>query len=105
MPPLATRHRVQAQPRDDARHRLAECIAALDRRLRRQVGVDRYRQYRVLDSEMGQRDADRVVDLGRAGEGGVETLAVQFPHDLETGFAGPPPVKRAPGETAAGAAA
>jgi hypothetical protein len=27
---------------------------------------------------MGQRDTDRVVDLGRAGEGGVETLAVQF---------------------------
>src|SRR5271166_5856938 len=73
---------------DDARQGLTKGVAALHRRLRRQVGVDIDRQNRVGDLEMGQRDTERVIDLGDASEGRIETLGVHLAHDLEPDLAG-----------------
>ena len=72
---------------NDARYRLAKGVAALHRRLRRQVGIDVDRQDRVLDAEMGERDAHRVIDLGNAGEGRVEALPIQLPDEFQTDLA------------------
>src|SRR5215471_12658574 len=44
---------------------------------------------------MGQRDAERVIDLGSAGEGRVETLRVHLAHDLEPDLARDAPMKLA----------
>ena len=91
-------HGLKPERADAARHRLAEGIAALRRRLRRQVGVDEDRQHRIGEAEMGQRDADRIVDLGGAGEGGIEILAVEFADQLEADLAWDLPVELAAGE-------
>ena len=85
---------------DGARHRLAERIAALHRGLRRQVGVDVDRQHRLGVAEMGQRNADGVVDLGGRGEGRVEILPVELAHQLEGDLARDLPVEFAAGELA-----
>jgi hypothetical protein len=95
----------QTERRHHPRHRLAERVAAFNRRLRRQIGVDRDRQYRVLDAQMSQWDAHRVVDLSRAGEGRVEPLAIKPLDDLKADFARHLPVEIAAGEMAAGAGA
>ena len=93
-------HGLQAERRDGARHRLAELVAALHGGLRRQVGVDVDRQHRIGVAEMGERDADRVVDLGGRGEGRIEILPVELAHDLEADLARHFPVKLAAGEFA-----
>jgi hypothetical protein len=49
---------------------------------------------------MGQRDAERVIDLGDAGEGWVETLGVHLTNDLEPDFARHAPMKLATSELA-----
>jgi hypothetical protein len=94
--------RLQAHRHDDPGHRLAEGITALHCRLRRQVGVDIDRQNRIRDAEMRERNADRVIDLGDAGEGRVETLPIHLSDELETDLARNLPVKFAAGECASG---
>ena len=54
---------------------------------------------------MRQRDAHRVVDFSRAGEGRVEALTIKPLDDLKADFARHLPVKIATGEIAAGAGA
>ena len=54
---------------------------------------------------MRQRDAHRVVDFSRAGEGRVEALTIKPLHNLKADFARHPPVETAAGEMAAGAGA
>jgi hypothetical protein len=51
---------------------------------------------------VGQRDAERVVDLGDAGEGWVETLAVHLADDREADLTRRSPVKLTAGELAFG---
>src|SRR3546814_3870049 len=58
--------------------RLAEGMAAFHRGLRRHVGVDVERQNRPADVQERQRNAERVVDLGGAGEGRIEPLLLQI---------------------------
>ena len=52
-------------------------------------------------AEVRQWNADRIIDLGRAGEGGIEVLPVELTHDLETDLARNLPVEFAAGEVAA----
>ena len=91
---------MQAHRGDGARHRLAEGIAAFHGRLRRQVGVDVDRQHRSGMAEMGQRNADGVVDLGGRAERRVEVLPVELAHQLEGDLARDLPVEFAAGEVA-----
>src|SRR5262249_61580288 len=56
-------------------------------------------------TEMRQWNSDRVVDLGGAGEGGIEVLPVELAHDLESDFAWNLPVEFPAGEIAARLAA
>lgn len=63
---------------------------------RRQIGIDRDRQRRIVDAEMGQWDAYRIVDLHRAGEGRVEPLAVQCLDDLQADLTRYAPVELRP---------
>src|SRR5580704_8582355 len=49
---------------------------------------------------MGQRDAERVIDLGDASEGRIETLGVHLAHDLEPDLARHAPMKLATSELA-----
>src|SRR5215467_6586504 len=72
---------------NDARHGLTKCVTALDGRLRWQVGIDVNRQDWSVYAEMGERNAHRVIDLRDAGEGRVEPLTVQLPHEFEAEFA------------------
>src|SRR5262249_11552744 len=51
-------------------------------------------------TEMRQWNADRVVDLRRAGEGGIEVLPVELAHDLEADLARNFPVELPAGEIA-----
>ena len=94
--PTGHDRRSQAHCRDDPPYRLTEGIAALDRRLRRQVGIDVDRQDRVLDTEVSERNADRVIDLGGAGEGWIEALPIHLPHDFDADFARDPPAESRP---------
>ena len=75
-------------------------VAALHGGLRRQIGVDVDRQHRIGVAEMGERNADGVVDLGGRGEGRVEVLPVELAHDLEADLARDFPVEFAAGEFA-----
>ncbi len=95
-------HGLEPHRGDDIGDRRAKGPAALDRRLRRQIGVDPDRQDRVGDAEMGQRDADRVIDPGGAGEGRVEASGVEAADQLEADFARHPPIEPAAGELALG---
>src|SRR5215831_10860825 len=49
---------------------------------------------------MGERDADRVVDLGGRREGRIEILPIELAHQLEADLARDLPVELAPGELA-----
>ena len=100
MPPLDRITVFSPSRGDGARDRLAERIAALHGRLRRQIGVDVDRQHRIGVAEMGQRNADRVVDLGGRGEGRIEILPVELAHQLEADLARDLPVEFAAGEVA-----
>ena len=93
-------HGLEPERGDGARHRLAERVAALHGRLRRQIGVDVDRQHRAGVAEMGERNADGVVDLGGAGEGRIEILPVELAHELEADLARNLPVEFAAGEFA-----
>ncbi len=95
----------QAHRGDRAGDGLAERIAAFHGRLRRQIGIDIDGQHRVGVADMGQRNADRIVDLGCAGEGRIEILPIERPHQLEADFAWNPPAELAPGEFSGGLAA
>ena len=98
----ARQHRgTQIQRADTAGHCLAEGIAALRRRLRRQIGIDEDRQYGVGEAEMGQRNADGVIDFRRGGERRIEILPIEFAHQLEPDLARHLPVKFSAGEFAA----
>src|SRR5712671_6540536 len=68
---------------DGARHRLAESVAALHGGLWRQIGVDVDRQHRAGVAEMGERNSDRIIDLGGAGESRIEALPVELADELE----------------------
>ena len=82
------------------RHRLAKLVAALHCRLRRQIGIDVDRQHRIGVADVGQRNADGVVDLRRAGEGRIEVLSIKLADDFETDFAWHLPMKLPAGEFA-----
>src|SRR5258708_20308473 len=56
-------------------------------------------------ADMGQRNADRIIDLGGAGEGRIEILPIERPYQLEADLARNLPVKLAPGEFSGGLAA
>src|SRR5215472_15282994 len=90
--------RVEPHRADDAGQGLTQGPAALHWRLRWQIGIDIDRQNRIGDLEMGQWDAERVIDLGGAGEGRVETLRVHLAHDLEPDRARHAPMKSAASE-------
>src|SRR5688500_8396476 len=85
---------------DGSGDRLAEGIAAFHGGLRRQISIDIDRQHRVGVAEMRERNADGVVDLGGAGEGRIEVLAIERTDDLEADLARNLPTKLAPGEIA-----
>ncbi len=97
--------RAQAHCRDRTCDRLTESIAALHAGLRRQIGIDVDRQDRRGDAEMGQRNADRVIDLRGRGERRVEALAIKFLHQLEADLARHFPAEFVAGEIAGGLAA
>src|SRR5947207_8924461 len=83
---------------DGALHGLAEAVTALDGRLRREIGIHIDRQHRLRVTQMRERDPHRIVEFCRAGEGRVETLAVEIAHKLEAHLARYPPMKFAAGE-------
>ena len=89
-------HCPQPHRGNDPRQCLAKGVTALHRRLRRQVGIDVNRQDRVVDAEMGERDAHRVIDLGNAGESRVEALPIQLPDEFQTDLARNLPAKLRP---------
>ena len=93
-------HGFQAKRGDGAGDRLAELVAALHGRLRRQIGVDVNRQHRAGVPKMGERNADGVVDLRRRTKGRIEILPVQLAHQFEADFARNLPMEFAAGEFA-----
>ena len=87
----AARHDDRSHPNrsEPARERLPESVAPLHGRLRRQVGVDEDRQHRgIANAQVRHRDAERVVDLGGAGERGIEPGAVEILDQRKPDFAG-----------------
>src|SRR5262249_58071254 len=96
---------LEAERGDRAGYRLPEGVAALHGGLRRQIGVHVDREHGIRMAEMRQRNSDRIVDLGRAGEGGIEVLPVELAHDLEADLARDLPVEFPAGEIAARLAA
>ena len=98
-------HGFQPHRGDRARHRLAEGIAALHGRLRRQIGVDVDRQHRAGMAEVGERNADGIVDLRRRAEGRIEVLPIKLAHKLEGDLARDLPVEFPAGEIPARLAA
>ena len=94
-------HGLQAERGHGARDGLPKGVAALHRRLGRQIGIHIDRQHRIGVAEVRQWNADRIIDLGRAGEGGIEVLPIELTHDLETDLARNLPVEFAAGEVAA----
>jgi hypothetical protein len=56
-------------------------------------------------AQMGQGNAHRVIEFGRAGERWIKALAVEIAHQLETDFARDVPVEFPAGEFSPGLAA
>src|SRR5689334_12387402 len=95
-------HRFQSERGDGSGYRLAEGIAALHRWLRRQIGVDIDRQHRPGMTEMGQWDADGIIDLCRRGKCRIEVLTIKLAHQLKPDLARNFPVKFSAGKFATG---